>query len=156
MKNKFEMTVAEYEEIYGTKLPIIEKTDVINNCDSAYFEIIRVTDLNTADVEKVWIVALDQSNRVIESFEVSTGENNKSMFPQREAFRKLIKLNAPSFVMAHNHPSGNPDASFQDIALTKKINDSSDILGLNFVDHLIITKHGYSSIKRDHSLQGGF
>jgi DNA repair protein RadC len=65
----------------------------------------------------------------------------------REVFKDAIMHNAYSVVLAHNHPSGDPEPSEDDLAMTKRLVETGKILGIEVIDHIIITKNGYLSFK---------
>ena len=69
---------------------------------------------------------------------VSQGSVNESLAHPREVFKPAIVLSAYSFIMVHNHPSGDPSPSEADLRLTRRINEGSRILQINLLDHVII------------------
>ena len=78
---------------------------------------------------------------------------NSSLVTPREVFKRAILQNAAGIVLGHNHPSGNTDASSDDINITKKLVKSGKILGVNVVDHIIIGSEGhYSSMKEENQI----
>ena len=86
-------------------------------------------------------------------FEVSTGTLNSSLVTPREVFKRAILQNAAGIVLGHNHPSGNVDASGDDINITQKLVKSGKILGVNVVDHIIVGNEGnYSSMKEENHI----
>ena len=68
-----------------------------------------------------------------------------TLVDMRILFRKALEMKARSFVIAHNHPSGNIEPSNQDIELTRKIRKAGDTLDIILLDHLVITSHGFYS-----------
>jgi DNA repair protein RadC len=83
------------------------------------------------------VFVLSASNRVVTYEIVSTGTLNSSLVHPREVFRTAIVGNAASIIIAHNHPSGNPDPSPEDIAITKKVVEAGKIIGIEVRDHII-------------------
>lgn len=82
----------------------------------------------------------------ISGFEiVSEGTLNASIVHPREVFHGTILVRAASINIAHNHPSGNPEPSSEDIEITRQIKESGKILGISLLDHLIITHEGHAS-----------
>jgi len=95
--------------------------------------------------EHFYIIALNSRNYSIA--EVSVGSLNASIVHPREVFAEAIKNKAASVVFAHNHPSGDPEPSENDLVLTKKLVESGKILGIEVADHIIITKDNFFSFK---------
>jgi len=92
------------------------------------------------------ILYLDSRNRLIVD-DVSTGTLNASLVHPREVFKKAILANAAQCIIAHNHPSGDPEPSPQDIALTRQLVDASKIIGIDLIDHVIVTNDRFSSLR---------
>jgi len=95
--------------------------------------------------EHFYIIALNSRNHSIA--EVSVGSLNASVVHPREVFAEAIKNKAASVVFAHNHPSGDPEPSEDDLGITKKLIKAGEILGITVVDHVIITRNNYFSLK---------
>ena len=95
--------------------------------------------------EHFYIIALNSRNHSIA--EVSVGSLNESVVHPREVFAEAIKNKAASVVFAHNHPSGDPEPSENDLVLTKKLVESGKILGIEVADHIIISKDNFFSFK---------
>jgi len=95
--------------------------------------------------EHFYIIALNSRNYSIA--EVSVGSLNESVVHPREVFAEAIKSKAASVVFAHNHPSGDPEPSEDDLLLTKKLVESGKILGIEVSDHIIVTKTKFFSFK---------
>lgn len=79
--------------------------------------------------------------------EISRGSVSVSLVHPREVFLSAIKLAASSLIVAHNHPSGDLSPSPDDIELTKRLQRAGDLLGIEVLDHLIITSTSYLSLK---------
>lgn len=95
--------------------------------------------------EHFYIIILNSRNHKIE--EVSVGTLNASIVHPREVFSEAIRNNAASVIFAHNHPSGDPEPSKDDLEITKKLADSGKILGIEVLDHIIATKDKFLSFK---------
>lgn len=76
---------------------------------------------------------------------IAIGTLTQSLVYPREVFAPAIEHRCASIIVAHNHPSGRLEPSREDIAITKKLKDSSKILGIELLDHIIITKESYFS-----------
>ncbi|MDP2161882.1 MAG: DNA repair protein RadC, partial [Flavobacterium sp.] len=95
--------------------------------------------------EHFYIIALNSRGHSIT--EVSVGSLNASVVHPREVFAEAIKNKAASVVFAHNHPSGDPEPSEDDLLLTKKLVESGKILGIEVFDHIIVAKDSFFSFK---------
>jgi DNA repair protein RadC len=96
--------------------------------------------------EHFTIICLDIRNNLIVD-DVSMGTLSASLVHPREVFKKAILNNASHVVMAHNHPSGNPSPSDEDILTTKRLVEAGKILGIAVIDHIIVTQTSYVSLK---------
>ncbi len=92
------------------------------------------------------IMFFDVKNKLIID-DVSVGILNASLVHPREVFKKAILNNASHVIIAHNHPSGDPNPSSEDINTTKRLIEAGKILGISIVDHLIITENKFVSLK---------
>lgn len=98
------------------------------------------TAMRWKDKETVLVLLLDAQCRLIKPVEISTGTLNESIAHPRDILRPAIIHNAYGFILAHNHPSGNPAPSQADDTLTGRIRESAKLLGVRFLDHIIIGK----------------
>lgn len=90
---------------------------------------------------------LNTKNHVIGQETLSIGSLNASIVHPREVFQAAIKRNSAAIVCAHNHPSGDPTPSPQDIEITKRLVEAGEIIGIDVLDHIIIGDKGYISLK---------
>jgi DNA repair protein RadC len=95
--------------------------------------------------EHFYLIALNSRNHSIA--EVSVGSLNASIVHPREVFGEAIKNKAASVIFVHNHPSGDPEPSEDDLLLTKKLVESGKILGIEVFDHIIVVKNRFLSFK---------
>lgn len=93
------------------------------------------------------LILLDTRNKIIGISTISIGTLNASLVHPREIFKEAIIHNSASVVLAHNHPSGDPEPSEEDLTITKRLVDSGKILGIEVIDHIIIGKTNFSSFK---------
>jgi DNA repair protein RadC len=98
--------------------------------------------------ENVVVVTLDSANHIINKHIVTKGLVNEGPFHPREILRHAILDNAVSIIVAHNHPSGNTEPSEQDIAITRAIIAAGKIMQIPCLDHIVISRSGYTSIRR--------
>jgi len=92
---------------------------------------------------------LDTRNQLIKLVEISVGSLDASIVHPREVFKEAISASAASVIFAHNHPSGDPEASDDDIRLTKRLAEAGEIVGIDVLDHIIIGDKNYLSLKRE-------
>ncbi|HWP81465.1 MAG TPA: DNA repair protein RadC [Bacteroidota bacterium] len=95
--------------------------------------------------EEFWVLHLNSANQLVRSVRVTTGTLNTSLVHPRECFRDALKETAASVIFLHNHPSGNPEPSQEDIAVTKQLVESGKILGIPVHDHVIVAGGTYVS-----------
>lgn len=96
--------------------------------------------------EYMYMICMNTKNRIIGVFEISHGNVNSSIVGVREIFQKALLANAVSILLMHNHPSGDPTPSREDIEVTRRICEAGRILGIQVLDHIIIGDQ-YSSLK---------
>ena len=94
------------------------------------------------DREHFVILLLDTKNRVIASPTVSVGTLTSSLVHPREVFKPAVRVSAASMVLVHNHPSGDPKPSEDDLSVTKRLKNAGDIFGIEVLDHVIIGDAG--------------
>jgi len=124
-------------------LKITSPSDVVN-----FFNL----ELADSKVEKFAIVLLNTKNVVINWEIISIGSLNASIVHPREVFNRAIKRSAASIIAIHNHPSGAIEPSREDKAITKRLNESGQLVGIPLVDHIIIGKNQYYSFKEQNQL----
>jgi len=99
--------------------------------------------------EHFLVISLDTRSRLIKVSEISVGSLDASIVHPREVFKEAISASAASVVFVHNHPSGDPTASKDDIKLTKRLVEAGELLGIEVLDHLIIGDKSHLSLKRE-------
>jgi len=102
-----------------------------------------------AEKKKEYFYALcfDTKNRIISETLVSVGILDANLIHPREVFNPAVKASCHAVILVHNHPSGEAEASAADIEVTKMLYNAGDIIGISVLDHIIIGKNGYSSMK---------
>ena len=93
------------------------------------------------------IAILDTKNQIITIENISIGNLNSSIVHPREVFNRAIKRSANSIILVHNHPSGDPTPSSEDINITNRLIEAGSILGIKVLDHIIIGDNKYISFK---------
>ncbi len=104
-------------------------------------------EMRYLDREHFRALLLNTKNRLISIENISVGTLNSSSVHPRELFKTAIKKSAAALILVHNHPSGDPTPSKQDIKLTKKLVQVGDLVGIAVVDHVIIGDNRYVSLK---------
>jgi len=97
-----------------------------------------MADLKGAQQECFIVIALNTKNKVIEKHLISLGTLNSSLVHPREVFRPLIQSAAAACILVHNHPSGDPTPSAEDIRITKQLIGAGEIVGIKVLDHVVI------------------
>lgn len=96
--------------------------------------------------EKFYVVCLSSSNRIIKHELLFVGTLNSSLVHPREIFKTAINNNSANIILLHNHPSGNPEPSNEDIAITRKISEAGKLLEINLFDHIIVAGNNFTSL----------
>jgi DNA repair protein RadC len=120
---------------------------IIRNAKDVYE---YLQDMHSLTKEHLRGLYLNSHNRIIHDEVISIGTINSNLIHPREVFRPALEYNAVAIVIAHNHPSNIVTPSSQDIEVTKQIIQAGKILGINVLDHVIITKSTYMSIKANY------
>jgi len=107
----------------------------------------ELKDLRDHKKEHFVIFYLDSRNQEIKREIVSVGSLNANLVHPREVFEPAVRNLAAQIILAHNHPSGDPEPSEEDLEITKRLVESGKILGIEVIDHIIITKTGFISFK---------
>ena len=97
--------------------------------------------------EELRTVLLNTKNCILKSCTIAIGGLNVSAVESREVFNEAIKAGSASIILVHNHPSGDPAPSKEDIAFTKRIAEGGEILGIKVLDHIIIGNGAFVSLK---------
>ena len=121
----------------------VEERPIIDTAQKAAEQL---KDIENKQQEYFVVLTLDGANRLISKRTVTIGTLTASLVHPREVFADAITDRAASIIIAHNHPSGNLEASEADKQVTHRIRKAGEILGIELIDHLIITKNGFTSI----------
>src|SRR5262245_52768397 len=97
---------------------------------------------------------LNSRNQVIRREIISIGSLNASIVHPREVFVPAIAVSAASLILAHNHPSGDPTPSEEDLAITRRIQESGRLLGIELLDHVVVARDAYASFRERRLLRG--
>lgn len=116
---------------------------VIRNAKDVYE---YLSDMRQLPKEYLRALFLNSHNRVIRNEVISMGTVNSNIIHPREVFRPGIESNAAALILVHNHPSGEATPSAEDVKITEQIIQAGKIIGIALLDHVIITKEGFTSI----------
>lgn len=112
-----------------------------------YVDQVLLMEMRDYDREHFLVLYLDRKGGVIDKVDVSVGGLHSSIVHPREVFKTAVKRSAASIILAHNHPSGDPSPSREDIDITRRLIDAGRIMGIEIIDHVIIGENTYCSFK---------
>jgi len=162
IKDLSEMTLMEMEQmglsknqaitLYGSMLMIkrymVEertKGDIIRSPEDAADYVMQ--DMRNLNQEHLVALFLNTKNEIIDRKTIFIGSLNASIVHPRELYREAIKRSSASLIVCHNHPSGSPDPSQEDIHVTRRLAESGKIVGIELLDHLVIGDQKFVSLK---------
>ncbi|NLZ48515.1 MAG: DNA repair protein RadC [Clostridiales bacterium] len=116
------------------------------NSPSAVADLV-MESMRTLKQEVLRIILVNTKNRVILMKDVFVGSLNTSIVHPREVFIEAIKRNAASIIICHNHPSGDPTPSNEDVNITHRLTECGKLIGIQILDHIIIGNGSYISMK---------
>lgn len=122
------------------KIKITSSKDVAN---------LLMNDLRFEKKEIVKLIILNNKNIILKIMDISLGGGNYAVIDIRFILSEVIKMGAPQIILVHNHPSGDVTPSREDIEVTKRLRQASEILGVRLLDHIIIGNMDYKSIIQD-------
>lgn len=105
-------------------------------------------DLRHFETEHLFVAMLNTKHKLLGDFELSKGTVNASVFSPREVFIEALRKSAVYLVLIHNHPSGDPCPSREDILTTKRMKEAGNIIGISLIDHIIIGDNKFISLKQ--------
>lgn len=142
------------KKIIFYKLTLVKEKEVPYSCsevlttpDAVAKLAVDYIGLDTFAEECMYLLALNIKNHVNGLAEVSHGTLNTSLVHPREIYKYAMTMNAASIILIHNHPSGDPAPSIEDIEVTKKLKKAGDLLGIKLLDHVIIGDGRFASLK---------
>ncbi len=107
----------------------------------------QLKDIRESKKEQFIIFFLDSRNQQVHREIISVGTINASLVHPREVFEPAVRCLAVQVILAHNHPSGDLEPSEEDLTVNKRLTEAGKILGIEVLDHIIVTKTGFSSFK---------
>jgi DNA repair protein RadC len=106
-----------------------------------------IAEMQVLEQEHLRTIILDTKNRVLKIHTVCTGSLNSAAVRIAEVFREAIRLNSAAVIVVHNHPSGDPSPSPEDVAVTRQIVEAGKMLNIDVLDHLVIGQGRWVSLK---------
>ncbi len=139
MKNFIRVIVVSYSSGDSNKIKI-------TSSQKAFESFLSSWNFNTIELQEEFkVMVLNRNNEVLGICPLSRGGVSGTIVDAKLVFSIALKCNASSIIVAHNHPSGNLKPSDADIKLTKKLKQAAAYLDIQFLDHVIVTKNGYTS-----------
>ena len=135
----FELT-KRASEVNDTNLPTIS-----NAKDAAA----QLTDIRDLKKEHFVVLYLNAKNQLVHKEIISMGTLNANLVHPREVFEPALKHSTAQIIAAHNHPSGDPKPSEDDIEITKRLTEAGKMMGVEVMDHVIVSKNGHFSFKEE-------
>ena len=148
-------TSKQFKTIRLRSIRPVFTTKVVRECAPAYLEHKRFTepkqiyemflDLIPETKEHFLCLHLDGKNRIVCLDAVSIGSLNQSIVHPREVFKSAVMSSAAAIVLIHNHPSGDPTPSKEDLVITKRLKECGELLGITVMDHIVVGDGVYVS-----------
>jgi len=123
------------------------ETAVIKSPVEVYQAAKQLLALHEEPEEHFCIFCLNTKNKIVGVHTISIGSLNVSIVHPREVFKAAMLNNASGIICLHNHPSGDPEPSREDIETTRLLVEAGEIMGIKVLDHVIISEQGYLSMK---------
>lgn len=120
---------------------------VIKSPQYAYEAAIELAKIDEEAQEVMGLICLNTKNRMTAIHEISRGTLNSSLIHPREVFKVAILHNAAGIILFHNHPSGDPTPSNEDIQVTERIAEAGELMGIELLDHVVIGDGRFASMK---------
>lgn len=133
------------EKEFSVNAPTVDK--VMNSPEKVSKLAYDILRLHEQTEEYLYMVCLNTKCALTSVFELSHGNVNSSIFSVRETLQKALLANAVSIIVMHNHPSGDPTPSKEDVDVTKRLGEAGKIVGIQLLDHLIIGDGRFCSLK---------
>lgn len=140
--NKYRLELVKEE---GVSYDIESKS--IKSPPDAYDMLNLTLKLDSQAEEVFSMLCLNKKNDIIGCFEIARGALSAALVHPREVFKRAILCNAASIIVAHNHPSGDSRPSKEDDAITRRLSEAGDIIGISVTDHIIVGDEKYYSYK---------
>ena len=140
LKSICELSRRMVRQSYRKRIQFRAAEDIASYC---------MEDMRHLKQEQLRVLLLDTKSRLLHEKIITIGTINSTILSPRELCREALLHDAAGFIMVHNHPSGDPLPSRDDIISTQRMKNASDILGLSMIDHIIIGDNKYISMKAE-------
>lgn len=137
--------VADSDKSYKTE----QLKDIVVNSSKVVKKINEIFSLDRKAEEYCILLCLDTRNYINGAFYISQGNINSTNINISNILKRALMCNSEKIIIAHNHPSGNPNPSRMDHLLTKNLKEASDLIGIRLLDHIIIGGDNYTSIMKE-------
>lgn len=127
-------------EVNDTNLPVIS---------DAKDAVTQLSDMRDLKKEHFVVLYLNAKNQLVHKETISMGTLNANLVHPREVFEPALKYSAAQIMVAHNHPSGDPKPSEDDLEVTKRLTEAGKMMGIEVMDHVIVSKNSYFSFKEE-------
>lgn len=127
-----------------------ERLQIATPADAAK---LLLPEFGAKPVEQFGVVLLDTKHRVLRTTVLSVGTLDASIVHPRDVYREAARAGAAAVVVFHNHPSGDPRPSPDDVALTKNLIQAGDLLGITLVDHIVLAENRFYSLRAEGDLR---
>jgi len=125
---------------------LIKQNIKITSAEDVYHEL---KEYSTKKQEYFLVITLDGASHIIEKRIISIGTLNQSLVHPREVFADAVSDRAAGIIIAHNHPSGQLEPSIEDKRVTKRLKEVGTIMGIELLDHVILSREGYLSLREE-------
>ncbi len=119
----------------------------IGSPEDVYRAVVTITNVQEEAQEVFGILILNTKNKIVAVHEISRGILNSSLIHPREVFKPAVLHNASSIICFHNHPSGDPNPSKDDVDVTRRLVEAGEIMGIDILDHVIVGDDRYTSFR---------
>ncbi len=123
---------------------LIKQNKKIRSAEDIYDEL---QEYKNKKQEYFIVITIDGASHIIDKRVVFIGTLNRSLIHPREIFADALTDRAAAIIIAHNHPSGQLEASHEDITVTKRVKESAELLGIDLIDHIVFTNTKYLSLR---------
>jgi len=131
----------------GRRLTLLDATERPQILGPGDVATLLALDIGFQSQEQLRVLCLDQKNRVVLQHTVYQGTVNSSVARAAEVFRPAVSRNCPGIIVVHNHPSGDPTPSAEDIRMTERLRRAGEALEIELLDHIIFGHQRYVSLK---------
>lgn len=138
-----ELTKRMSRNVHENHIYIKTPKDVVN---------LLMEEMKYEKIENVKVIILNIKNAVQKIINISTGTTNSALIIPKDILREAVKMGMPKIILVHNHPSGDATPSKEDVEITKRVKEASNIMGIDLLDHIVIGFNCYTSIFQKYSI----